>query len=453
MSFYLPYLYNVYMRRLKLPIANIARSPFLLPTAIILLIIVRWVALPLSPPGFYADEAASGAHVAAMLQTGTNALDEHLPLFSKSLGGGYTTPLYLYPLVAWGFVFGTDELALRSFSLFVTLMSIGMLALAVRYWLNQQSALLTALVALALPWNWVQGSLSWDPALIPLLVSGTFLSFSSLYFSTRRYVRFMAHIGLTLAIVGLAYTYPPCRVAAPLLLLLFYGTLLYRKKVLWQSTVCAVTASALLVVPLLQFMLEPESLERARQLSVFSHTSIYNGLIKVITNTVLLLDPFFLFIGGDANLRHATGFQGMLGWAALVPFVASFYVLKEPRPPTDDRLRLLLIVWCAIGLSLLGSALTQEYQPHSLRATAAWPFFIIVIVIGWIKILRSKHTLIIACTISLFIVSTSWYVYDFIVHYPLRATSAFSHIAPASPNDALTPDGQTLVDFYYQHKY
>src|SRR5680860_979184 len=68
---------------------------------IFMLVLMRVFILPLSPPGFYIDEAASGAHVVAMVTNYTNAHGQAWPLFSQSLGGGFTTPIYLYPLSIW----------------------------------------------------------------------------------------------------------------------------------------------------------------------------------------------------------------------------------------------------------------------------------------------------------------------------------------------------------------
>lgn len=69
-------------------------------------------------------------------------------------------------------------------------------------------------------------------------------------------------------------------------------------------------------------MLQPEALERSRQLSILYNTSVGEAILRGILNFSSMLSPQFLFITGDSNLRHATGIQGMLGLAALPPLIA-----------------------------------------------------------------------------------------------------------------------------------
>ncbi len=135
--------------------------------AILLLILMRIFILPLSPPGFFKDEAASQAHVVMMVKNHTNTAGQSWPLFSQSLGGGFTTPVYLYPLSAWAMIFGSSNISLRAFSQFATVIAILFVALGMRLWLGKRSGLIALAVGLALPWNWLQGSIAWDPVMTP----------------------------------------------------------------------------------------------------------------------------------------------------------------------------------------------------------------------------------------------------------------------------------------------
>lgn len=399
---------------------------------IIIVVILRIALVLFSPPGFFLDEAATGAHVVAMLHQGTNAHGIPWPLFSESLGGGYTTPIYLYPLVGWAAIFGTSELALRYFSVIFTLLAIGLMAAAMNKWFGRREALITAAAMLALPWGWLQGSLAWDPALVPFFVGLAFLSFTLLYHSSKSFDRTLAYGLFPLSLIGLAYLYPPLRVTAPLLFIAGYAVLLRHKQIDLRTIAVTCLIAAIVSLPLLQFMLQPAALGRTSALSVFHDTSVFGGLWLVIVNMLGLINPFFLFVNGDPNLRHATGIQGMLGAAAIIPLVVLATrciraAWKRQITKVFDPTTILLISIGIFGIiaSLLGSALTNESQPHSLRATAAWPFAIILIVIGWRIILAHRSKLLRYSAIAVFVVATIGYAVDLAFFYPTRAAGSF----------------------------
>jgi hypothetical protein len=420
---------------------------------IIALVGIRIAILPFSPPGFYIDEAATGAHVVSMLEHGTNAHGQTWPLFSSSLGGGYTTPIYLYPLTAWSALFGPSEVSLRYFSEFMTLLAVGFMALASSFWLGKRMALVAAIVGLALPW----GSLAWDPAMVPLLVAVSFFAFSALLFSRSRSLKITATILLPVTLIALAYVYPPARVTAPLLYLTFYVTLYLRKAMSLKVILLSAAAAFLLVLPLAAFMVQPDALDRTSTLSVFSHASLIEGIGKLGLNVLLLLNPVFLFLVGDLNLRHSTYFQGMLGLAALIPaIVLVVHAIKNRRTqfsPRKKKLHLFILIAClGILFSILGSALTSEGQPHSLRATAAWPFMVFAITLGWYFIFETKRRLLIYGAIAVFIIGTTVYAIDFAFYYPTRSAESFDVSAREKLVHGEQSDYPPMVLDYYKNK-
>lgn len=403
--------------------------------AIALLIVLHAVILPVAPPGFYVDEAASGAHAIALAHHGTDAHGQAWPLFTPSLGGGYTTPVYLYPLAAWTVAFGPSELSLRTFSLCATLAACGFLGLAVRRLLSStRIGLIATTVALSLPWGWVQGSLAWDPALVPFFVTLSLWMLAILLTTNHRRAYRAASVLLPLSLIALAYVYPPCRVTAPLLVLGYYGLLLWRQRIGWRHATVVAISGLILVTPLALFMIQPDALVRSQALSVFHGHSLISGLGLFSINLLSLINPLFLFITGDANLRHSTGLQGMLGLAAILPLgalVLAALRARRRRPifnhPSATRLVLLVGIF-GIAASLFGSALTSEGQPHSLRATAAWPFFALLITLGWQRILHADQ-LLRRVALTLAISSVALYVADLALLYPGRAADSFDSTA------------------------
>ncbi len=431
---------------------------WILLSTILGVIIIRALLLLTTPPGFYLDEAAGGAHIISMLTQGKNAHGEAWPLFSASLGGGYTTPIYLYPATAWAALFGASEYSLRAFSLFATVIAAILLVATMRLWTNTKTALITGITALTIPWGWIQGSIAWDPALVPAFVAGALFSFSVALKTTSKRRRFAGILMTGLCLIALAYLYPPCRVTAPLLLATFYGILLWQKKITITLLVPLGVGFAVLCIPLLQFMLQPDALTRSSELSVFHNVSMIEGVGRVIANSAQMISPMFLFVSGDSNFRHATGQQGMLGLAALPTLATLAYV--GIRQVKQRRLRkfgstawLVVISLVGIGFSILGSALTNEGQPHSLRATAAWPFFVILIALGWAQILswRARNWKI-TC-VAFACLSVIIYAYDLSTNYPLRSADSFDVSQREQIKSGETPPNYPPLSItYYQQK-
>lgn len=409
---------------------SFTRLDYGLLAAAVILVIARLAVLPFTPPGFAADEATSGAHILSMITHGVDGNGHAWPLFAASLGGGYTTPIYLYPAVAWSFLFGAGELSLRLFSEFTTLIAIGFIAAGMRLWLGTRAALIAAIIGLALPWGWLQGSIAWDPALVPLAVAVSFYTFSQLLFTKNKRLKQALLVLLPVSLIALAYLYPPARVTAPILFFAAYAGLYVKKIITIRGLIFTIIGSIILVLPLLQFMTSPEAMVRSQSLIVFHKYSFFEGILQIIINFLQMLGPWFLFVDGDHNLRHSTGFQGMLGWAAIPAMIGFIYIIIN-AVKTRKLNHTLLISIAVIGLSasILGSAMTHEGQPHSLRAAAAWPFIVIILTLGWLWILSIRQKIVVYASITLFIIGTIWYVIDFAAYFPNRAGDAFDKTA------------------------
>jgi len=399
--------------------------------AIIVLVLARVLILPLSPPGFYVDEAATGAHVVAMVTHQTNAQGQVWPLFSQSLGGGFTTPVYLYPLSLWSAIFGFSEIALRAFSQFITIITILFIALSMRLWLGKRAGLIAAIVGLALPWNWLQGSIAWDPVMAPLMVSLAIFGFSLLMTRTSFESRLSGMVLLPTSLILLAYSYPPYWVSAPILFIGAYIALFRTKHITFRHIIYSCIMAMALAIPLLMFILQPNTLNRTSKIGIFHDATILQGIGLFLKNIGLLINPVFLFFSGDPNLRHSIGFQGMLGLAALIPVIILvwFGVRKHLRKNTlfleKNELKLIAIGISGFIICLIGSALTNEGQPQSLRACGAWPFAVILLTVGWCFILRQKSRWLKWVTIILFIIATLTYSVDLVLFFPSRSIRAF----------------------------
>ncbi len=403
--------------------------------AIVALVALRLALLPWTPPGFFRDEAAIHAHTKALIATGADANGQSWQLLSETLAGAYSSAVYLYPAALWGRIFGTGEASLRYFSQFLTIAAVVVLAAALRMWLGTRVALLAAVVALALPWGWLQGSIAWDNAMVPLVVLIGFWGFSVLLHSPAAGARRrLAACALPLGLVGSTYVYAPCRAFAPLAFLLMCGILLKRAAASRRELGAIVALACLSAAPMAHFLLQPGANSRTAQESVFHGVSVSTGIAHAVGNFWNMVNPAFLFMEGDPNLRHSTGQQGMLGLVSILPVLAliSYLAMRyggrsesdAPRP-MDSRLLLIVVCACCAAFGFLGGALTATGQPHSLRSTAAWPFLAILLAVGWLLLLEKVNRRQAAAFAALFAVGTLFYAADLATGYRERAADWF----------------------------
>jgi hypothetical protein len=421
------------------------------------LIAVRLVLLPWTPPGFFGDEAAIGAQTKALAAHGTDAYGNSWPLFFHNLGDT-SSGLYIYPAALWVKIFGGHEISLRYFSQFLTIAAILVLAGALRLWLGAGFALLAAAVALAMPWGWLQGSIAWDDVAVPIWEAMTFLAYSTLLLSAGgRRARRAALVGLPLAATGSAYIYPPVRAAAPLMLLVMVVVLRRRDLISRRERTGVFALAGFVALPLVHMMIQPGANARTMTESVFHDNSIWGGLVAAVSNLWGLVNPAFLFLSGDANLRHSTGRQGMLGIVSILPVIALLAhcvrrAVNRPRgtsAPLENEMLLIVVAASCAGFGLLGSALTATGQPHSLRATAAWPYLAILLALGWRALLQRVTPNRIVALTTLFALTTGAYAADLATGYRTRSAEWFDVTTRARIQQGLPVNQWDLTMKYY----
>ena len=407
---------------------------------VLLCVALRFVVLACVPQTPYIDEVASIAQVRSLHEFGRDIHGTSLPLSTESFGGGYSTAPYLYPLVVWTTLFGTSVYAVRAFSVVVTLAAIGLIAYSLKLWGGKKLGAIGLLVGLTLPWPWIGGNLAWDTVLPPLYIGGAFLCFSLIVratSSTRQ--RILLSTIMTVLLVTTAWIYPPCRAVCPLL---FVGALVYlymQRQLSLRQVVTPITVAVLASMPLVLSMMEPAVMARSTSLSIFHNQSLLAAAGQFIANIARLLNPVTLFATGDANLRHSTGLFGMLGLASLPAAIILLWKACRHHLAKDAR-QLCLIGVYGVICGLIGSALTNEGSPHYLRAVAAWPFFVVLLSVGWLQVLAlpKRYCFIIVGFAGLVIIA---YIVSLILLYPNAAAGSFSP-------DPHTAFERQVLDYY-----
>lgn len=354
-------------------------------------IVARFVGLETSPPGFAMDEAMGAAHLACLGESGYSADGVKWPLFASGAAGGYYTPIYLYFGAAWTRIFGISIAAMRSVpAVFTTLTVLGVYGLTRRL-AGPRAAMWTTLLASLSPWGFHFARVAWDPPVAPAFVIG---------FCYFWLLRNAAWGGLLsgAAFAGAIYSYPPTRIQAPIVFaILFLMTWRQTRGRLLRSIAFSIS-SVTLSIPLIQRILDPEFLARSKGLAIFSESYLNENrgifgpklylLRTLLDNIALHFRPSYLFLTGDANLRHSSQTFGILSLVDDMALVVGILLLvaamrrtlpEATKLPGDKSLTGMFFLGIAgLLLGVLPAALTWEGVPHALRAIGGWPFVALI---------------------------------------------------------------------------
>lgn len=140
-------------------------------------------------------------------------------------------------------------------------------------------------------------------------------------------------------------------------------------------------------------------------------------------NYLSYLLPNFLFLTGDGNLRHNTGFSGQLFCTLCLAFYIGFiYLISMAKQELSLRLLLgyLLISFIPASVSLEGALDPITRLPlHALRAGSMLPIVGIILFLGLVQI--SKKSKILFSVYLLAICLNAYFFYsDYFYNYPKR---------------------------------
>lgn len=387
--------------------------------------LVRFVGLEESPPGFYVDEAAGAVTIQCLATEGRDANGARYPLFSDVGFGTPKPPPYLYPGLLWTKLFGFSIASFRAFSAAVGTATVCGLALLGRRLLDRRFALLVAVAASLSPWAFLSSRIGWEVPLAPcFVVWGTYF----LLQGGRAPCALASGLCLALAM----HSYPPALAQVPLAVPLLFWFARKRGGVPRTGLLLAGSSFLLVSIPLAWLALAGRAGERLRSVGIVNPGASLQEAGTFVRNLLLHLDPGFLFVSGDHNLRHSTQFTGQLGWLdsfALALAVALWAVgrlRKSSASPGAPRrmhaLPLFFLVNAAIGV--VPAALTRDGLPHALRSIGAWPFVSLLTGYAlWTGLDRLRVLLPLAAAVSL--AFATGFTTHFFAVYPETARTWF----------------------------
>lgn len=355
---------------------------------------VRFWGLESAPYGIWMDESRVALHTACVAETGSPASGEDWPLFAPAFGGGHHPSILIYFELFWTKLFDNSIASFRAAIALVNLVTIVGLTLIARRIGGPLLALLVFLSSALSPWSFQFSRIVWEGPI------GSACMVLAVY-CLLRVPRWYWSIGVGV-FGGLAmFSYPPLRLATPLVLASVGLYQLRRSTLRWRIRDLAVAVAALLVTigPVLVMTLQGRLSQRAMDVAIFSPHYIHKNrgslstvrfvASKFLDNLFSHFRPSFLFFSGDVNYRHSPHIVGQLSPVDAIALLAVAgwltFVLTESLRSSRTvsiavsryRRRLLLCVGAGILGFVFGSipaALTWDGEPHALRSIAAWPW-------------------------------------------------------------------------------
>jgi hypothetical protein len=396
------------------PEPRVSRQGFFVLALIVACAVIasHLVALGTAPPGLFGDEAAFGYNGWTISHFGTDQYGTHLPLFFRSFGD-YKSPagVYFEALLTW-------FLPLTPWTIRLPNALAGIALAFAAGWLGWRLtrshviALILVLEAAFEPWLFHLGRTMLEADLLTPLCY--VLALVALAAGGERRLRSCIAAGIVLG--AACFTAQPARFFTPVLLVIVLFA--FRRTLRGPHLATLIVPVALGVIILVTA--GDAATARLRAVSVFNGNGLITGAQLALGNYFQYLGPVLLFIRGDSNLRHSTGFEGLLFVTAAVPLaigaVAAFRRRSEP---------LATIALLGALIAPAGASLATDVTAR--RDVVALPFLLILLGYGWQALLpwlrrrRGRRAVAVACVL---LAAVPYYL-DYALVYPNRAAPSF----------------------------
>ncbi|OGV34033.1 MAG: hypothetical protein A2020_01015 [Lentisphaerae bacterium GWF2_45_14] len=375
------------------------------------------------PSGFFCDESSIGYNAWAMALTGADEYGNKYPLFFRCFDN-YHEPVMVYSIVPIIKLFGLSEFTVRLPSaLFHIIASISFYFLALRYCRNRYIALAGAFVFSVLPWIFPVSRVmmaGYTAMLLGICIGWLFMMRA---FGEKSYTwAILSAAGWAFAMYSHNCGRPVTAVILTVFTLCFYRMLLKRWKI---YTVFASSFFIFMAPMIIAVMRNPRILGgRFSQIAVWNNSSgIWETLQRIISNYCGYFSSTFLFLSGDGNLRHNSGFGGEL-YIFLFPLLLAGFVVLYTQLKKNPWYAFILI-----GIFTYPVAAIFTIDPiHATRSINGAPFWTILCLLGADWLFQSRRILrsILIIISVLAAIEVSFYMTHYFTRYREISENAFS---------------------------
>ncbi|RJP29282.1 MAG: hypothetical protein C4527_11325 [Candidatus Omnitrophota bacterium] len=396
---------------------------------------IRYYGLADNPPGFFRDEADKGYTTYSLLLTGKDQTGKCLPIFTRALNVT-TSAVYQYLDLPFIAALGLNEQAVRLPACLAGTFSVMAAFLLARRWWGTIMGLWAGLFVCLSPWSILLSRWANQSILLTLWIPLAVFFFVSALEKDRGTIPRMM-IASFLFLLAL-YTYAPARLFIPVFVLLIWVICIChrdpaqeKRGFLFQLFFIFAGIFLIGLIPFAyhQFFEATESTARLSRISIFDGRPLFSIFSEFLYNYALHLSPSFLFVHGDANLRHNTTVFGQMHWYLFPLLILGLWnAIRKRTLPAK-----ILLAW--FFCFPFAAACTRESIPHALRSVFAVPIVQLLSVYGlktfWEMRPRFERFLspemLRFCQriwLTTLIVLPSIYLYDLFVRYPMNDDAA-----------------------------
>lgn len=414
---------------LRLKFNKIDYHLIILVLIIIFALSLRLYGLDQNPNGLFCDEAATGYDAYSLSKTGRDLHGNFLPLLMNHHDVDYVESMYTYLTVPSVSLFGLSIFSTRLLAAVIGSLTILSTYLFTKELFNRKIGVISAFLLAVSPWHLQFSRIAFRAILAPFFVTlGLFFLLKGLK-KPKFFIVSALVLGLSL------HTYSVIKLFLPLMLIVFF--FFYRKKIitLFKSNkemikifIVSAIIFLILAIPIYYLSFFGGGNQRFYELSIFN-TSIIpelpNPLLLFLLSFLSHLSPDFLFINGDAHLRHSLPHFGQV-LLILLPFILLalfFFIYKR------NKKGFLLISLFIIGI--IPASLTIAFS-HALRSIPAVPFLEIIAATGiflFYNYLKNKKRyikiILVTLTILLLSVNTMFFISAYFIEYPSISEDKF----------------------------
>ncbi|MBM4260165.1 MAG: hypothetical protein FJ145_01870 [Deltaproteobacteria bacterium] len=419
------------------PAANSAQglSRFIWPLLAVVTLVLHLWALDIAPPGAYVDETSIGYNAYSILRTGADEHGVSFPLYFKAFGE-YKNPVFIYTLVP---LIGVFDLSVWTIRLGAALFGLGtalLLGLIVKEDSNSSLSWMVGFVIAGLtPWLFTLSRVSFEVISFPFFIALAWWCWLRGIKSAAIAWFFVCGLAWGVAI----FTYSTARLMAPVivlaLLISYYREI---KEQRFRPLIAAVPFGLCLLL-LATWMIQHPGALTARFADISIARDSHDSLIwmgRFIGNYLTYLSPQFLFLNGDTNLRHHTGFGGELFLVAFPAVIAGLAHIWQNRSRANVR-----FVLAGFLLFPLAASLTAD-SAHSLRTANVIPFVVVMVAWGilYLRALIGAQRVLAALLVLVAALEAGGFFVDYFFSYPERARAWFNAGLPEAIKISLQRD-------------
>ncbi len=446
------------------------RWALIFSSLLIALYVRNLAGLTTAPPGSYIDESSIAYNAWAVANHG---VDEHgvaLPLYFEAFGD-FKNPVYVYMVAIFTRLFGMSVFVERLPAALCGMAACGFLCLAVRrVTASNIAAALLLLMAGLTPWMTLESRVGFEVISMVMFLCLMLwcLSEAAVDLSWRWYVGGGAAAAMAI------FAYSTARLEVGLFAGAYFLAYIWPLQKRWWAAIPPVVAGYSVLG--LWMLGHPGDLTARYDLisitknhGTGANLSPSQFLPVFWDNYKTYISSTFLFVTGDANLRHNTQWGGMLLVVTGVMLIPGVLWIRAHWHNPVPRFALICVLLAPIAASL-----TDNGTPHSLRAVTMLPFLLFIAGCGIAGIaefvateVRRKHmtpstgrtvrvVALVAVTLGIAVPGTE-YVHDLYANFPTRAAGAFDtgemEAIAAAHNQANGATVYLIADGYLDQPY